>query len=345
MLSPTTQSPTSHGFSWLSRWTRDKTRYVGIDVGIDHVKIATFGSDSDTAPSADGKPAIGWLSRSEFALPVDPHAPPQPDWVDVVAECLSDRLPRCVDGDRNVAVAALPIPWVHYQTTPESEIASAQSQCDSMFTGSIFQSSAHLSKWPVVEGKEYVIAATAESAACRIAESINGVGFHVDAILPHGVALLQAAPALTSLKPSAVLLLEPSGGMVALRNENSCGLCRNLPACDGPISEQPYLDELQPWLQEIAMEVNATSRYVARMSGTVDRESTVLICGRAAELNGVDSAMASMLGRPVAVWKYAGRTRPRRISSSVESDSSMAVSLSLACCGIQSSSATGRSER
>jgi len=346
MLAPATQSSGTQRSRWQRPLTRNHTRYVGIDIGIDRVNVATFGARHDRTPTSTGNPALRWLSQSEFQLPVDPQAAPQPDWVDRVVECLSERLPRCVDGDRNIAVVALPTPWIHYQTTPKTEIQASQSQCDSMFATSIFQSDAHLSKWPVVTGTDqYVIAATAESAACRIAEAIASVGYHVQRILPHGVALLHAAPMLTSMTPSAVLLLELSGGLIALSNENGCGLCRNLLACGTPTGEQHYLDEIEPWLQDIATEVSATSRYVARLNGPIDTQSPILICGRAAHINGVDEAMASMLGRPVATWRYAGRSRPRRQASildSQRSDSGMAVSLSLACCGIEGSAAARR---
>jgi hypothetical protein len=254
-----------------------------------------------------------------------------------------------VDADHNHAVISLPLPWIHYQTTSESEIAATQSGCDAMFAASIFQSTAHLSRWPVVAGKDqYLLAATAESAACRIAESIAGIGYHVQAILPHGVALLGAAPTLTSLTPSAVLLLELSGGLVALRNDDGCGLCRNLPACSIPAGQQPFLEEIEPWLQEITSEFNATSRYAARLSGEVDRQSPILICGRAGHIQGMDAALATMLGRPVAVWRYAGRARPHCHASILDpnhSDANIAVSLSLACCGLQSLTTAGRRER
>jgi hypothetical protein len=349
MLANATQSIVADKIPLLRRLAPGSTRFVGIDIGIDRVKIATFGSRYDQPRTFAGQSSLGWISQSEFLLPVDPQSPAQPDWVDLVADYLADRLPRCIEGDRNNAVIALPMPWIHYQTTPESEIAASQSQCDSMFSSSMFQSKAHLSKWPVVAGKgHYVIAATAESAACRVAESIASVGYQVQSILPHGVALVHAASALTSLTPSVVLLLESSGGLIASCDENGCGLCRTLPARRTQSEDQRFIDELEPWLQVIASEVEATSRYVDRLNGQVDRQSPVLICGRAAQIDGVDAALASMLGRPVATWRYAGRMRPRRQACEHDqqhSDSSMAVSLSLAFCGLNAPSASQRSKR
>ncbi len=338
MPTPTALSSVSSGIPWLRRFVRDKTRYVGVDVGVDHVRVATFGTKHDSQGGAD-RAAFSWLSQSEFPLPVDPQLPPQPDWVDLVVDCLRDRLPRCVDGELSAAVVALPIPWIHYQTTVEADISTSQSQCDAMFATSIFRSNAHLTKWRVTADKEqYVVAATAESAACRIAEVISEVGYRVQNILPHGIALLQAASPLTSMTPSAVCLLELSGSLVAMQNEYGCGLCRNLPACDLATGERIYLEQIEPWLQEIATEVNATCRYAARLSGGLDAQSPVLICGRAAQIQGVDAAIATMLGRPVATWRYVGRSRPRHHQLGLDAqsvDSSSAVSLSLAYCAIQ----------
>lgn len=332
-----TARPSPFGVPWLRQMVRKKTRYVGIDVGIDQVRVATFGIKQSSARSHDDV-ACSWLSQSEFQLPIDPQSPPPRNWVDLVVECLEDRLPRCVDGERNDAVVSLPIPWVHYQTATESDIATSQSQCDAMFTSSIFQSPAHLTNWRVTsETAQYVIAATAESAACRIAGAITSVGYRVQNILPHGVALLMAAPSLTTLKTTAVLMLELAGSLVAMRNEHGCGLCRNLPACESTNSENLYLDQIEPWLADIASELDATCRYVERLSGSSDNESPILLCGRAAQIQGVDEALASMLGRPVAAWRYVGRTRPHNHQTGTKGkslDASLAVSLSLAYCGI-----------
>jgi hypothetical protein len=215
-----------------------------------------------------------------------------------------------------------------------------------MFGASIFQSAAHLADWPMVVGKgHHVIAATSESAACRIAQSIATVGYRVQSILPHGVALLQAARPLTSLTPSIVLLLEFSGGLIALRNENGCGLCRNLPALPLSAGDDPSVEAMEPWLREIASEVRATSRYAGRWSDDVAAESPVLICGSAAQENGVDAAIATMLGRPVATWRYAGRSRPKCSTCSPgwrRSDPGAAVSISLAYCGFRTFHASRR---
>lgn len=337
MLAPTATSTTSPSSGWL-RFARRHTSYVGIDIGIDRVRIATLGMQRQKSSDLYASHSLAWKSNWSFSLPIDPASPPPANWVDQVVENLVDQLPRCVDGDRNVCVMSLPLPWIHYQTTPSTEIAEARQQCDAMFSSSLFQSSAHLSHWPVVEsGDQLVIAATAEHAASRLADAVSSVGYRVELILPHGVALLRSAPSLTLLRPGAIAVLEHAGGMVAVAKDSECGLCRNLPGCNLPVGRQPYLDELERWLLDIASEIHATFRYASRLGGTVDPESPVLLCGGVAEIVGVDSFLATSLGRPVATWRYAGSSRPGRAAGGDDesvpvNDASLALSLSLAGC-------------
>lgn len=349
LASDTRQSSVALRIPLLSRLSSGTTRYVGIDVGIDRVNVSVLGSGQEPDRSPGGKTSFGWLSHCEFRLPVDPNAPIRPDWVELVADFLADRLPRCIEGDRNCAVISLPTPWIHYQTSPQAELAASQSQCDTMFSTSIFQSSAHIARWPVVSGKsQYMIAAISEAAACRVADAVTSVGYRVRNILPHGVALVHAAPALTSMAPSAVLMLETSGGLIAACDDRGCGLCRTLPPCRAQCDDPDFLDELEPWLQLIASEVAATSRYVRRLNGDAGSKSPLLICGRAAAMGGVDEALASRLGRPVAAWRYAGRMRPRQLNSGPDpqrDDATKAVSLSLALCGMKAPNAARRARR
>ncbi|MFK8111803.1 MAG: hypothetical protein AB8B91_06360 [Rubripirellula sp.] len=323
---------------WL-RFGRMRTNCIGIDIGIDRVRIATFGVPRGVASSEVS--GFRWLAQSEFSLPVDPSLPPQPEWLDVIAKGLRNQLPRCIDGETSVAMVSLPLPWIHYQTMAIADQQATQDQCDAMFSQSIFQSKAFITQWPIATVKEQMAAAVAESAACRIAEAISGVGYRVNGVLPHGAALLNQAKALTSIAPQAALMLEFSGGVVAIRNEaGACGLCRNLPACSLPVGESLSRSEIEPWLQEIAQEFDATSRYWSRLSGIRNQEEPVMICGSVAQIDGIDTALASLLGRPVATWRYAGRTRPRTLASSpdpIRCDPSLAVSLSLACAAIASS--------
>ncbi len=333
---------------WPRQWMQATTRFVGIDIGVDRVQVASFGSlDSRSTGVENPNASLSWLSRTEFELPIDPSRPPTPSLVDSICETLSECLPRCVDGERQVAALALPLPWIHYETVPSSELADSQAMCDSMFEASVFQSPAHLSHWPVCDGKQQqVVAAAAEFAACRVAEATASVGYRVQSILPHGVALIHAARELTSVAPHSVVLLERFGGLVCVNNANRCGLCRALPACGQTDRSHEYIDQLEPWLEEIASEVTATSRYVARLAGRSNSHDPVLIAGSVAQIPGVDELLATLLGRPVATWRYASRIRPVGANDPdndfTRLDPSRAVAISLAQCAASRFSIGGR---
>ncbi|MDG2224204.1 MAG: hypothetical protein P8L85_22675 [Rubripirellula sp.] len=311
MLAPAAQSSVITASGWWPFANRHRS-YVGIDIGIDHLEIAALGIRSERSSKTRRAVSLAWRSSWGFELPIEQGNSPPPNWVDLIAERLADRLPRCLDGDRNHCVISLPLPWVHYQMSDVSELDATQQQCDAMFSGSLFQCPAQVRHWPVVPGGEArMVAATADDAASRIAEVVSSVGYQVEAILPHGVALIHAATELTSVQPAAVAILEFSGGLVSVEEQSACGLSRYLPACDLAVDRRPYLDELEPWLQQIASEINATFRYADRLGGAVDPDAPLLLCGRVAEVPGVDSLLANLLRRPVANWRYAGRSRPR----------------------------------
>ncbi len=333
MLATAARSTMSPVMDWF-RFSRRRTTFVGIDIGIDGVNVATFGYAGDPMES----PALSWTSHWGFSLPVDPMAAPPSNWVDLVVDHLADRLPRTIEGDRDVCVISLPLPWVHYQVSSESERDLARQQCNAMFNASLFHCPAHLTYWPAaLGGDKWMVAAIAEQAASRIADTVSSLGYRVEAILPHGAALLHAAPQLTSLRPAAVVALELAGGLVAVAEQSSCGLARHLPPCQLPTGRQPYLEELEPWLQEVASEVNATFRYASRLGGAADPKGLVLLSGAVAEIAGVDSVLASMLGRPVAGWRYVGRIRPHlesRADSMPVTDAGVALALSLAFAAV-----------
>lgn len=350
----------------LSRPMSRRPVLVGIDIGIDRVQVATLGY----LRNAEGKrqsSMLGWLSQSQFPVAIDPHAPPPEDWVETVLAALREKLPRCTDGANNVAVVSLPIPWIHYQTTTGIEFQRSRKQCDALFASSLFHSSAQVASWPLVPGADQLnLAATSASAAYRVAETIADVGYRVAGIFPPGLALVHAAPALAMIRPSAVLLLEFSGSVIAMANQRSCGMTRNLPACDIALkdTDQLYLDTVEPWLHELLEQVTATRRYVARLhrgsDDPLDENAPLLICGRAAQIEGIDSALASILGSPVASWHYAGKTRPGRHACQVpfsptslnepgnvgdSTDCDLAVSLSLAYYGTHCASNQGGGNR
>ena len=307
-------------------WWRRRANYVGVDIGVDRVTIATLDvhSSSDAAKISMGP---SW----RFGLSIDPSGEPPSDWVDRVCIELSDKLPRCLDGDCNVCVISLPLPWIHYQVCPASELASVREQCDQMFASSLFQSGSYVRHWPAGANSECtMVAATADQAASQIAGAIANVGYRVDAILPQGVALLHAAKPLTSLRPSAIVLLEPTGGLVAVSEPSSCGLCRSLAPFSSSGERALQLDELEPWLQETSSEIEATLAYALRSGSSVDTESPLMICGELAGHPGVDSLLAGLTHRKVATWRFAGA------GSNAEGEAASAVALSLAFAAIDS---------
>ncbi len=317
---------------------QDATRFVGIDIGSDRVHVASIGYTKRRRRNhATGEPFPQWMSSSTFALPIDPSEPPTVELVDLICATIAERLPRCVDGERNVVTLALPLPWVHYETTPLANLAESQTNCDSMFGASVFRSPASLSHWPVCDDqKQHVVAATADLAACRIASAVASVGYLVHSILPHAVALIHTARELTAVDPHSVLLLEPFGGLIATKSGGRCGMCRTLPAFEHRDGTRDGVDELEPYLEVIASEVTATSRYVSRLGSTSDPQAPVLICGSMAKIKGVDEALATMIRRPVATWRYVNRVRPDLSHSSSEDvaqfDADCAVALALAHC-------------
>ena len=186
---------------WVGRLFGSQVNHVGIDIGIDSVKVATLGSPMDSRGSS-----VQWSAQSEFQLPVDPMESAPEGWLQLVIEQLHERLPRSVPGDQNRAWISLPLPWVHYQTSIGEELETNRVQCNEMFQTSLFQSNAHCVHWPIgpTSGTR-ILAATAEDAALRIADAVARNGYVVKGILPHGVALTAAATTLTSLDPAAVL--------------------------------------------------------------------------------------------------------------------------------------------
>lgn len=311
MLAPAAQPSVITASGWWPFADRHRS-YVGIDIGVDHLEIAALGLRSERSSKTRRTGSLAWRASWGVELPIEQSATPPTNWVDLIAERLADRLPRCMDGDRNHCVISLPLPWVHYQMSDVAELDTTHRQCNAMFSSSLFQCDAQMRHWPVALGGDArMVAATADDAASRIAEVVSSVGYQVEAILPHGVALIHAATDLTSVKPAAVAILEFSGGLVSVEERSACGLSRYLPACELAVDRRPYVSELEPWLQQVASEVTATFRFADRLGGTVNPDLPLLLCGRVAEVPGVDSLLANLLGRPVANWRYAGRSRPR----------------------------------
>lgn len=346
-------------FSWLRpRRDEPRSRYVGIDIGVDDVRVVDLGAQhSDVRGSQQRKNrSLRWLGCHRFELPIDPIQAPPGDWVDRVITTIIQRLPRSVDGNQNIAAISLPLPWVHYQVVTAAELDATRAQCDAMFSSSMFASRSHLAYWPLNSKPELepddpmLIVATAESAACEIADAISEVGFQVEQIVPRGVALINASSDLTGCDPECVVMLNQTGGMVAMNSPDGCGLCRLLTALPNNVQAESRasglsLAGIRPWLSEIADEILATIRY-ARRSRSGSEMKPVFVCGDIAALEGVDELLATRIDASVARWRYAGKARPspcQQIDAETDQatpdfakDAEYAVALSLAHTAVQS---------
>lgn len=335
---------------WLRRvMTKSPTRFVGIDFSIPTVQVATLEANppSRVEPIRSGD-SWCWRNQHQIELPVDPFADVTPELIDHMIDAMCGSLPRCVDGETNVAFLAIPTSWIHYETlhtdtnsqTQEQLQTETQERCDQMFGNSAFRSQAHLSHWPLVkDGTQRMVAATASNTACRIAEGVSGIGYQVQNILPHGVALGFAAPALTSLNPSCVVLLDPVAGLVSITQNGRCGLCRALPPCPRELAYVDDIDSLLPWIDQVVSETLATIKYSARNQVAVDKDAVMMLCGELARMEGMDVAFADRLRRPVATWTYTGDGRPNAETNqhdATRDDAANAVALSLAYAAARS---------
>tara|TARA_R110002049_G_scaffold27321_3_gene94418 strand:+ start:56836 stop:58044 length:1209 start_codon:yes stop_codon:yes gene_type:complete len=341
----TTDTPiaaTPSRFRWMrDAFTTPSTRFVGIDFSIPTVRIATLDQAKPQQRHSDGLGPLHCTSCCRIELPFNPLENTTPELIDRMVDRLGESLPRCVDGEENVAVLSMPSPWIHYETIPVAPASDAAAQlpveirqrCDQMFRASAFRSSAHLSHWPVASGAPlHVLAATATDTACKIAEHVSDIGYHVQSILPHGVALGLAAGPLTSLQPRCLVLLQRLSGLVCVTQSGRCGLSRVLPNCPRQVFYAEDVDSLHPWIEQVAKEIQATLKFAARNQSDVDPDAVVMLCGDLAHIEGIDVAFANFLQRPVAKWMFTGEaTRGCFIQSdSNVDDPRNAVAFSLA---------------
>ncbi|NND97054.1 MAG: hypothetical protein HKN47_06985 [Pirellulaceae bacterium] len=306
--------------------SKPPTRFVGIDVGARDISIVSLGANPKAGKNKRREgTAVQWRSQHCTPIDLDPTVAPSPDWITATTKAIVDRLPRCVDGETNRAFISLPVPWVHYQVVSGTDLQASRRQCDAMFSESIFRSQAQTSHWPVVglqhgqpnQDDQYVVASTARTAAYQVAEAVADAGYVVDSILPHGIALIRAASALTAVDPICVAMLNRDGGVVAVNHATDCGLCRNLPAVPATLrnaaSDQLLqLDDLRPWLSDIASEITATIRFSERANMSGHSRSPIMICGDIPEIPNVDATLARLTNHPIVRWKYQGRMRPDR---------------------------------
>ena len=317
-------TPVSPSLRRRDRWfSKTATSFIGIDIGVQEVRVATV-RPIDLAANV-----VAWIGRHRFPLPTRLDQEMTPPSLQSVVSSIPDRLPRCIDGETNIAAISLPIAWTHYQTVVGNEIAETRRRCSKMFADSVFQSPAHVSHWPVVGvhhglpcgDDQYVVAATAERTSCQIADLVSSTGYVVQSILPHGVVLAHAAKELTGVDAQCVLWLSHASALITVRHQSGVGLSRTLPSVPPRILELDQSDQpldahaLRPYLTEIATEFKATARYAARADMSRESNKPILIAGPLAELQGVAEIIATLTETPVAVWSFLGKNRPPTLSA------------------------------
>jgi hypothetical protein len=330
-----------------------KTRWTGMDLDMSVVRVAAIGrlANASARPVDGSRNSRQWTTYTK--LPLSDTASPNGDfsidsptqlrrWI----EQLLDVLPRTVEGYRNCVTLCLPPSWTHYEMTREGDLSLAIANCHALFQNSIFQCDAQIRVWNSSKATDQkVIVAVPYQATIEIARGIRRLGYDVAAIVPHGIAIASAAPALTTLNPICVAMINRLGGLVSTIGcgddpDQPIGLCRHVPrpasAASNDLENVGLLDEIMPQLNSLAREISATMSYANRMNdvrGHEDKENRpVLIAGDLAATPGLDEALASQINLPVAVWRYVFAERPlSSLSPSLELiDAEAATSVSLA---------------
>ncbi|TWT93979.1 hypothetical protein [Stieleria varia] len=363
-MSTSTQSPKStKRIAWVRRYlTHRPACFVGIDIGVDQVRVAALGLTN----TLGAKNRLRWKSKFCFGSHSLGDNEPSSQWIDLTVDSLLQRLPRSVDGETHATAISLPISWTLYQTIAACDLPDAKAESNDVFLNSIFQSTAHSAHWPIAPladrpatpDDQFVVASVSEKLACRLIDAITDLGYRVQCILPHGIALADSLLPLTRVNSDCVVLLERTGSMVTLRNHGVTGLSRVLPELPDEIlasgsqlassSDLPRLDSLTGWLQSVAREIHATTRFARRLPYSLPNnspaEQPVVLCGELADVPKLVERLAEYLGRPVCSWRYAGMSRPTpcsRVSSKTISgldDARYATAVSLAYAASQCSS-------
>jgi hypothetical protein len=302
-----------------STWPRRRIdSYVGVDIGSGEVRVAVMRA---TDPRGN---LVHWAGYHRFPIDIQPPDRIRPEQLHAVIDAIGDRMPRCIEGERNLAAVALPLRWTRYQTIEGQQVAATEAENDQRFQSSAFQSPAQVCHWPVVgihhgvpcPEDQYVTCAVPRRIARDIADRISGLGYAVETMLPHGVALAQAAEPLTGVRPQSVIWLGHHASLIAVLHRSGVGLVRMLPP---PMQSIPdwetnwrHLDafSVRPHLSRIATEVESTLRYAARADMSPIGNQPLLLAGTLAELPGVVEFLANRLQLPIAPWAYLGRNRP-----------------------------------
>ena len=346
-----------------SQWFSPKAdRYVGVELGHDRVRVAALGFDR-AMPTT-----LKWYTWTEFELERLSSEMDFDQWLNAALRTLDRRMPRCVDGESTIASLTVPSSWMHYETAVSKEISSVTSRLNGAFMESRFHSAAEVKHWPInVSDERNLVVAVARDPIVKISESLSQIGYTINTVLPHGVALIHAASAMTGIQPAAAVSIDSGCGLIAVASDLGCGLCRTLPMLDLAESGSEDLDPLdaawQAWMEQIANEIDTTLRFAGQDSDASDPSHPILLCGNHAGFRGVDERLAYLLNRPVALWQYQGQHRPKNTHPATDSDglqndlgsgsrhqigldghndASRSVAISLAYAAANSDLATGR---
>ena len=343
------QTSVSHSLArsgWFRRrFSKPPARFVGIDFTGTAIHIATLEESS-----SGRKTSLSNRHRHRHHLPIDPFATVTPESIKEMIDLMCDALPRCVDGEKNVAMLAVPTSWIYYESASfaaqSSETtmipAELQLRCDQMFGSSAFRSTAHVSTWPIAKGSPVrMVAATAKDTICDIAQRITNIGYQIQGIAPHGIALALAVETLTTLNPACMILLNRGGGLISISQDGHCGFSRTLPTCPREHVFSNDVEALYPWIDQVASETIATMQYSVRHQVPIDPDAMVMLCGELAQVPDIDLALADRLRRPVATWTLVqgdNRSTETPDGESACNDSEMAVAYSLAFAAAKQSS-------
>ncbi len=292
--------------------SRREVRYVGIDLDVEAIRIAII-RKQDTYPIWDSSINLSLQENGATGIGEAIDSPQSLEcWIQRVLRVL----PRSGEGFRNRVAISLPSSWLHYEIIGQNERATATTTCDSLMKDSLFQSEAHTQCWSAGANTDrLMLAAVSKQATLKLVRGIHLLGYEVAGVYPAGIALSLAAKRLTTLTPRCVAYLSRFGGSVSTLKVSSVGssesgLCRKLPALNTKIRGAISIDNIAPWLDTIAQEIDATLKYSRRLDQTPNDSLPIMLAGPLAAISDIDAAIASRIQFPVAIWRYAGAKRP-----------------------------------
>lgn len=335
LLSPVSPSPEMPAASSLPSERETKRRplaatsvvnartLVGIEVGMVGARIASL---KQFHPDVE---KYRWVGHFDFSFPAE-SGPFNRQRATECIRTLAERLPRCMDGDRNEAVIGLPLHWMQLQTTFGTEVDSFVDSSEQHFAESGFEGNSHISYWPVVgehhgtpkQEDQYVVATLPETLIIELVDAVARQGYSVRSALPTPVALNHAAFPLTGIDAQCLVSLDQHSASISVQHRSGIGLTRKLPSLvsqskdDVPVTDS---SALSPYLRQLSKAIRETLVFSSRSDMSSLSNKPVLITGELAETEGIESKLATQLEMPVAVWSLLGTAGPAATDSG-ESD-------------------------